>query len=250
MYTSEQSLHFAKYSYKTFSNDYKCLREAQKIDGEIEKVFFKSTHSDAQFYTMIKNSGDLVFVFRGSSSVKDFLVDARIFKTSAPDLGNSVAVHAGFYKQYTEVIFDVMASIYSRVRKNQVLYEDENNRNSMIPQINVVFIGHSLGGALASLCCLMAKKSLGSKIFAECHTFGSPRVGNSEFAKLFDTLVDKSERIVNHHDVVTMFPKFLYYHVKGEKKLSYKQESWSDYFGNIQDHYLESYEKSLQRINL
>jgi predicted lipase len=201
---------------------------------------------DAQFYTIIKNSGDLVFLFRGSSSIQDFLVDARLLKTSAPDLGNGVAVHSGFYAQYNEIIFDVMASIYSRVRKNQVLYEDETITNSSIPPINVAFIGHSLGGALASLCSLMAKKSLGSKIFVECHTFGSPRVGNSEFAKLFNDLVDKSDRYVNERDIVTMGPKLFYYHVKGEIKLDSRQNSWIDYFGNIKDHYLESYEKSLQ----
>jgi hypothetical protein len=154
MYNSEQSLQFAKYAYKNFSTDVRCLREAQKIDGDIEKVFFKSTKMDAQFYTIIKNSGDLVFLLRGSSSIQDFLVDARLLKTSAPDLGSGVAVHAGFYAQYNDIIFDVMASIYSRVRKNQVLYEDETTTNLAIPPINVAFIGHSLGGALASLCSL------------------------------------------------------------------------------------------------
>jgi predicted lipase len=248
MYNSKQALQFSKFSYKSFSTDIKCLSEAQKIDADIERAFFKSTNSDAQFYTLYKSSGDIVFVFRGSSSLQDFLVDARFFKTSAPDLGKGVAIHGGFYTQYLEIIFDVMASIFSRVRKTDALYHEENNNNTheeKIPQVNISFIGHSLGGAIASLCALAAKKVLGSKICVFCYTFGSPRVGNNEFSKAFNHLVDNSERYVNECDVVTMNPRILYYHVKGEIQLKNRKETWLDYFGNVKDHYLESYEKNL-----
>ena len=45
--------------------------------------------------------------------------------------------------------------------------------------------GHSLGGALASLTALMVSQ-LGC---IHCITFGSPRVGDIEFAKLFNACV-------------------------------------------------------------
>jgi hypothetical protein len=248
MYNSLQALQFSKFSYKSFSTDIICLHEAQKIDADIEKVFFKSTNSDGQFYTLYKSSGDIVFVFRGSSSPQDFLVDARFFKTSAHDLGKGVAIHSGFYTQYLEIIFDVMASIYSRIRKTDALYHEEHKNFVNEPnsnQLKISFIGHSLGGALASLCALAAKKSLASKICVSCYTFGSPRVGNYEFSKTFNNLVDNSERYVNECDIVTMNPRILYYHVKGKISLKNRKESWIDYFGNVKDHYLESYEKNL-----
>ena len=50
---------------------------------------------------------------------------------------------------------------------------------------NVYITGHSLGGALASLTALMVSQ-LGN---IHCVTFGSPRVGDIEFAKLFNATV-------------------------------------------------------------
>ena len=50
---------------------------------------------------------------------------------------------------------------------------------------NVYITGHSLGGALASLTALMVSQ-LGC---IHCVTFGSPRVGDVEFANLFNACV-------------------------------------------------------------
>lgn len=50
-------------------------------------------------------------------------------------------------------------------------------------------IGHSMGSAMASICALDLKFTLGLKD-VRVYTFGSPRVGNSVFATFFDDNVE------------------------------------------------------------
>ena len=50
-------------------------------------------------------------------------------------------------------------------------------------------VGHSLGGALAELDSLFMTLNLPSNIHVKGRTFGTPRVGNPQFASLFDSLV-------------------------------------------------------------
>jgi predicted lipase len=47
--------------------------------------------------------------------------------------------------------------------------------------LHVFCTGHSLGGALATLCALEMRQRLGLRV--ELYTFGSPRVGSPQFAR-------------------------------------------------------------------
>ncbi|PAV60364.1 hypothetical protein WR25_07837 [Diploscapter pachys] len=77
----------------------------------------------------------------------------------------------------------------------------------LFPNRKILFTGHSLGGALASLA---------STVFADHHpkllkdlyliTFGEPRVGNFEYAQAHDRLVPNSWRIVHRYDLVAHIP--------------------------------------------
>ena len=71
--------------------------------------------------------------------------------------------------------------------------------------------GHSLGGALATLATLRLMLLDDPKIrVAALYTYGSPRVGDAGFAKLFNTLHEKHgvklRRYVNNNDIVAMIP--------------------------------------------
>jgi hypothetical protein len=64
--------------------------------------------------------------------------------------------------------------------------------------------GHSLGGALATLCAHDLRAYLGlSANLVSVYTFGSPRVGNNAFCSRYDELVPSTFRVVNAHDIVT-----------------------------------------------
>lgn len=65
--------------------------------------------------------------------------------------------------------------------------------------------GHSLGAALATLFVMENKEKNKFDIGTIC-TFASPRVGNTEFARIFNLLPLSSWRIVNQQDIVPKVP--------------------------------------------
>lgn len=99
--------------------------------------------------------------------------------------------------------------------------KDIKNINNGIPNgppiKHVVFSGHSLGGALATLAAVQFAKQY-PDITVTCVTFGSPRVGNGSFAEMFNKCCKGSYRFVNEDDPVPMGPTPLRFtHVKGGK---------------------------------
>ncbi|CAN0263726.1 unnamed protein product [Laminaria digitata] len=70
-----------------------------------------------------------------------------------------------------------------------------------------VFVtGHSLGGALATLATLDHQRRY-PEAKVTMYNFGSPRVGNRAFAKLYDRFVGDSFRVVNNKDIVARLPR-------------------------------------------
>lgn len=132
----------------------------------------------------------LVVCFRGTEPTKfaDIKADLDFFKVHEKGWGE---VHAGF--------FDALGEVYSQLLTRVIETRESHS---------IVFTGHSLGAALATLA--MARFNDPN---AELFTFGSPRVGNSEFARNFTKRMPNIWRIRNHNDVVTQAPKVFYYHV-------------------------------------
>jgi predicted lipase len=73
------------------------------------------------------------------------------------------------------------------------------------PQRPTVVTGHSLGSSLATLFVMENAAKHKFDISTSC-TFASPRVGNSEFVRLFNGLAINSWRIVNTDDEVPKLP--------------------------------------------
>ena len=209
----------SKLAYKTPS----CFRSAHSVFGNLvsgAEVTFVSSDHDAQYYS-IEFANRIIFAMRGTSSIQDAIADAKFIKSKF--LG--AHVHSGFLQQYDSIASKIIDLVRTRENKD------------------VVFIGHSLGGALATLGAANIK-SLFPSLVVKCCTFGSPRVGDYEFSKLFDSTVDDSVRCVNGDDLVTKNPRLFYYHVKGEICVGAKAhwtQFWQTYTGSIEDHYLDNY---------
>jgi hypothetical protein len=151
----------------------------------ISKKFF-----DCQLYILNLNN-DIYIVFRGTESVRDFLVDLDV-RTHELDI-NSGCIHDGFYRQFNSVYPDIQKHIDSN--------QDKNNIN---------ISGHSLGGALSQICSYELMNKYPDKNI-ECYTFGSPRVGDQKF---INNIKFKSWRVYNFEDPVPMVPmtkKFMHY---------------------------------------
>lgn len=108
-------------------------------------------------------------------------------------------IHKGFATAYMSVMDEVVGRV--RALRHQ----------KMRP---VFLTGHSLGGALATICSLdlWVKLNISRReIFVS--TFGSPRVGNAYFAAVYKEVVPLHWRIVVDPDMIAKLPRVGYTHV-------------------------------------
>jgi hypothetical protein len=217
-------LELAEISYKSKEDIEKQLDGARYFDS------LKWSDECAQFYLYYKGS-TLYIVFRGSSSASDFVTDVKFFLNELPNeflaQKNNVKVHSGFLEQF----LSVRSTIINQIALCPVSFE-------------VCVIGHSLGGSLATICAFYLK-TVYPKRNVKCVTFGSPRVGNDDFVKKFNEILNKSIRCVNADDIVTRRPYWGYMHVNGEYLIGKSSNVFYNFFGSVRDHYLSSYSQSL-----
>ncbi|KAL4479273.1 hypothetical protein ABPG72_011485 [Tetrahymena utriculariae] len=86
------------------------------------------------------------------------------------------------------------------------------------PQAPIIITGHSLGGALATLQAVDIKAQI-PDFSIKLVTFGSPKVGNSQFSNYAnDFLKNDSIRITNIKDIIPhlLFKFFDFYHTGQE----------------------------------
>ncbi|MFH4976946.1 hypothetical protein AB6A40_003655 [Gnathostoma spinigerum] len=93
----------------------------------------------------------------------------------------------------------------ARKRSRQQCTQDRKD----YPDHSIVFTGHSLGGAIASVASIKyAWTRFGNSTLSDIIliTFGQPRVGNMDFAVAHDRLIPHSFRIVHRYDLVAHLP--------------------------------------------
>jgi len=88
------------------------------------------------------------------------------------------------------------------------------------PNARLAVTGHSLGAALATLAAIDIVE-IAQKNITFLYNFGSPRVGNPEFAQNFDKMFPHMYRVVNYKDIIPhLAPEnslgLEYYHVATE----------------------------------
>lgn len=148
------------------------------------------TEFDTQAYIWLsRRSRTLYISFRGTNSLTDVKHDLDLRSIPLDDEHASLLIHAGFRNKFKSV-------------EDLLLEEIENHLGEFQ---NIVFTGHSLGGALAQLAAPVIGEYFPSKT-VEVLTFGAPRVGNEDFVEYFNTYVDINYRITNDRDPVPEFP--------------------------------------------
>lgn len=126
-----------------------------------------------------EKNGQLIIAFKGTSTLGDFITDVNAFKSTSANTiipnakGN---VHSGFL------------AAYGSIRKELKQIIDAN------PDKKVLFTGHSLGGALATLAGAEFTNN------ARVITYGAPQVGDDAFVDAYTTQTD---RVVHSSDPVT-----------------------------------------------
>ena len=184
----------------------------------------------------------ICIVFRGSESIKDWCHNMNMRKI---DIKDNIKVHKGFYNQlYNNGVYDkLLLEVKELLIKNH--------------EYSLYLTGHSLGGALATLCGFMFSQELKNKITVI--SFASPRVGNLEWMKEFEKQENLIHyRITNDRDIITVVPAYKYYHTgimirlfENSYKIirDYNKMPWYHYtifnFWRISDHNSTLYYKRL-----
>jgi hypothetical protein len=160
--------------------------ECAELIDQLYRSNFEPTISepatDTQVQIVERAPGTFYVIFPGTVGVQDLSTDLKVRKAEWLHDGS---VHRGFMTAY----ISVMAQIVGYVA----------------PAKRIIITGHSLGGALATLCA----DDLANLHFpvAEVCTFGSPRVGNGSFARHYNEELEFATlRFVNAGDPVPHVP--------------------------------------------
>ncbi len=164
------------------SNAAQCAQLDEALDrvGLAPAFPFSDSATGTQGFAVTLPSGESLVAFRGTepNAAADLGTD---LEATVERWGDGAArVHAGFAHAMRSVAAQVGAWIGDR------------------PTDRLVFTGHSLGAALATLACA---RWPGGRLI----TFGSPRVGNTAFVEAL-TQTARIERYVDCCDIVTHLP--------------------------------------------
>ena len=174
-------------------------KEAKAGYRELGFTFHKLIDIDGAQVHLVRNGSEVGVCFRGTepSEISDILADLKAWPTKSETDG---WVHTGFK--------DELDKVWSVVLEYVTKYKEKD----------LYICGHSLGGAMATLCASRLPQT------KHLYTFGSPRVGTCSFVK---NMKVPHTRCVNNNDIVTSVPLVL---------MGYKHHGelvYINYYGNI-----------------
>ena len=167
--------------------------EAKSINGLWERFGF-----------ILESPQEIIIGFRGTVSTTDWISDAIASQMRFKYMKEDSLTHRGFTNIYASARRDIISALAK-----------------LSPDKTLFVTGHSLGGALATLCAVdvAANTSFNSP---HLYTYGSPRVGDPDFATAFKQYLINSYRYANLFDVVSHAPPVIYKLPKREKKYYYR----------------------------
>ncbi|KAJ6615874.1 alpha/beta-hydrolase [Mycena sp. CBHHK59/15] len=205
--TYEGLVHYFKYASSAYSPV--CLRP----NGNALVLQFGNHLSDVQGFVARDDARrELVVALRGSASITDALLDAQIllvpFLTPGVKLPSKARVHAGFLAAWDSVALQISAALAGQ--------------RELHPTHGLVTVGHSMGGALATLAAVALQQLFPARASApdaavRTYSYGAPRTGNEAFAEYVNAQFGaRAFRVVHADDgVPTMIPTSLGYHHHG-----------------------------------
>jgi hypothetical protein len=158
--------------------------------------FIYSDNTDAFSSVLIDNiQENIVIIFNYTEF--DTLVSDLLYTNCNSTLFNDL-------ESFNDIcIGDYYEKLYTSI--NNALYNNILNAIMEYPNYSFVFTGYSIGGALASIAALDLKLKFKIKV-NNVYTFGSPRVGNLEFTKIFYKYIGNTFRLTNNNDIIPRLP--------------------------------------------
>ncbi|MNO40529.1 Lipase (class 3) [compost metagenome] len=179
-------------------------------------------HVRELFGFIIEAPQEIIIAFRGSSSTANWISNANATQKKFKYIKENCLTHRGFTDIYTSARSGIHSAL-SRLSSGKRLY----------------ITGHSLGGALATLC---APDVAANTAFSTPHlyTYGSPRAGDPAFAKACTGYVPNSYRIANLFDAAAYVPPSIFKLPKRDKRY---------YYSHVQTFYPLSFQKGSVSLN-
>ena len=228
-------------------------KEPKDANKTIEKYGFHNHRfidkHGAQCY-IIWNDINAIICFRGTEPKETSDIKADLNAIQRQGMHNTGDVHAGFQGEINKI------------------WDDLNFTIADIQDRDIYITGHSLGGAMATIC---AKRLEEEGLHPHClYTYGSPRVGDKKWVKTLDV---KHYRFQNNNDVVCKVPFWMmgYRHHGNNIYISYngkvakmtvwrrfldsllgRMRAWSklQFFDGIFDHDISTYAKRVKNVVL
>ncbi len=213
------------------------------IHGSQLATYFTPRLGDETMFGFVAKEpdGNYVVALRCTNTFLEAVHDAAFFQIPNPIKGaRKTFVSAGFSAIYQSLrVFDEKGEEFLPEYLNRVVC----SRYSVCPN-KMTIVGHSLGGALATLLAL--DLSLNTAIGTpKVYTFGSPRVGDPLFARLYNSHIKESYRIVEKYDPIQAVPLIpAYWHVQKRECIKMKWNWWPR-----SHHRLQTYIDVLQRMS-
>lgn len=181
---------------------------------------------DAETDTSVifSKEGKTLFVgFNATRSSANIATDKNVGSKNIGDWVDSTGaeprVHLGFGNAFATIRVQLIAKLLAFARSS-------NNPPSSTPSSvpagkRIVFVGHSLGGAHATIAGLVGAEALNeaglgpASVRIDVYTFGAPAVGDNTFARLFNQKVGVSVRVADPLDPVAGVSAAQFAHVRG-----------------------------------
>ena len=151
------------------------------------------------FVGLLPSTSTIYVVFRGSSSILNWLDDAEALKTDYDTFPEcDCKVHTGFYT----ATLALKSQTIDALHKLKIMY----------PTYKIVTSGHSLGAAISQLISMeLAAINIRSTVY----NYGQPRIGDKKYAAFVNTKLPDMWRFTHNRDIVPHIPpikEMNYYH--------------------------------------
>ncbi|BCR89853.1 lipase family protein [Aspergillus chevalieri] len=149
---------------------------------------FENENDVAGYLAADTTNNLLVLSFRGSRTIDNWIDNIDFIQEDITDVCNDCWAHGGWWDAWQEVADELSGQIKDAVNQ--------------YPDYKMVFTGHSLGGALATIAATVLRNE-GYTI--DLYTYGSPRVGNEALSE-YITAQGTLYRVTHTNDVVPKLP--------------------------------------------
>lgn len=189
---------------------------SNRIAGDVTQILYNGSHFGSIYQ---RNKSSLVIAFKGTDSVTEWVCTNpwACFKpiaSPATGLNTPGQVHKGFIDIYNGLNHATMLAAAQRAGQGQsILRWSLSFMSSNVYPSEIIFVGHSLGGAVAQLAALDAKRYydqayVGTQTNFNVITAGAPKLFDEAGIQEFERVLGRNNivRLENDCDLVPCLP--------------------------------------------